>query len=116
MPNDTFGYYVFFEPFVGAYYEINATDKARNLYKNVTVKYQESLNYYSRVSDFNQSQYIQLIYADIERYKSLVDTMSLYEEQGFIKTEMAKFNGFLKLFTGEDPETLEAVDNSDSLD
>ena len=116
MPIDTFGYYVFLEPFIGAYYEINATDKARNLYKNVTVKYQESLNYYSRVSDFNQSQYIQLIYADIERYKSLVDTMSLYEEQGFIKTEMAKFNGFLKLFTGEDPETLEAVDNSDSLD
>ena len=116
MPIDTFGYYVFLEPFIGAYYEINATDKARNLYKNVTVKYQESLNYYSRVSDFNQSQYIQLIYADIERYKSLVDTMSLYEEQGFIKTEMAKFNGFLKLFTGEDPETLEALDNSDSLD
>tara|TARA_Y200000002_G_scaffold275860_1_gene230117 strand:- start:1477 stop:4746 length:3270 start_codon:yes stop_codon:yes gene_type:complete len=116
MPIDTFEYYVFLEPFIGAYYEINATDKARNLYKNVTVKYQESLNYYSRVSDFNQSQYIQLIYADIERYKSLVDTMSLYEEQGFIKTEMAKFNGFLKLFTGEDPETLEAVDNSDSLD
>jgi len=116
MPIDTFEYYVFLEPFIGAYYEINATDKARNLYKNVTVKYQESLNYYSRVSDFNQSQYIQEIYADIERYKSLVDTMSLYEEQGFIKTEMAKFNGFLKLFTGEDSETLEAMDNSDSLD
>ena len=71
----------------------------------MTLKYQESLTYYSRVSERNQSKYIQTIYADIERYKSLVDTISLYEEEGFIKIEMEKFNGFLRLFTGEDPET-----------
>ena len=113
MPIETFGYYVFLEPFIGAYYELNANDKARNLYKNVTVKYQESLNYYSRVSDFNQSQYVQLIYTDIERYKSLIDTMSLYEEEGFIKTEMEKFNSFLRLFIGKDSKALEDFKISD---
>ena len=105
MPVDIFGYYTFLEPFIGAYYEVKAREKARNLYKNVTLKYQESLTYYSRVSERNQSKYIQTIYSDIERYKSLVDTISLYEEEGFIKIEMEKFNGFLRLFTGEDPET-----------
>ncbi|MFL2623112.1 MAG: DUF2723 domain-containing protein [Flavobacteriaceae bacterium] len=105
MPVDIFGYYTFLEPFIGAYYEVKAKEKARNLYKNVTLKYQESLTYYSRVSERNQSKYIQTIYPDIERYKSLVDTISLYEEEGFIKIEMEKFNGFLRLFTGEDPET-----------
>ena len=105
MPVDIFGYYTFLEPFTGAYYEVKAKEKARNLYKNVTLKYQESLTYYSRVSERNQSKYIQTIYSDIERYKSLVDTISLYEEEGFIKIEMEKFNGFLRLFTGEDPET-----------
>ena len=105
MPVDIFGYYTFLEPFIGAYYEVKAKEKARNLYKNVTLKYQESLTYYSRVSERNQSKYIQTIYSDIERYKSLVDTISLYEEEGFIKIEMEKFNGFLRLFTGEDPET-----------
>ena len=105
MPVDIFGYYTFLEPFIGAYYELKAKEKARNLYKNVTLKYQESLTYYSRVSERNQSKYIQTIYSDIERYKSLVDTISLYEEEGFIKIEMEKFNGFLRLFTGEDPET-----------
>lgn len=105
MPVNVFGYYTFLEPFIGAYYEVKAKEKARKLYKNVTLKYQESLTYYSRVSERNQSKYIQTIYSDIERYKSLVDTISLYEEEGFIKIEMEKFNGFLRLFTGEDPET-----------
>ena len=104
MPVDIFGYYTFLEPFIGAYYEVKAKEKARNLYKNVTLKYQESLTYYSRVSERNQSKYIETIYSDIERYKSLVDTISLYEEEGFIKIEMEKFNGFLRLFTGEGPE------------
>ena len=88
-------------------------EKARKLFKAVAVKYQESLSYYSRISESNQSQYIQIIYSDIERYKSLVDTISLYEDEAFIKTEMENFNGFLRLFGGEDPETMEAEENSD---
>ena len=47
MPVDIFGYYVYLEPFIGAYYETEADDKARALYKEVVVKYQESLNYFS---------------------------------------------------------------------
>ena len=113
MPVDVFGYYIFLEPFIGAYYEVNAKEKARNLFKAVAVKYQESLSYYSRVSESNKSQYIQIIYSDIERYKSLVDTISLYEDEAFIKTEMENFNGFLRLFGGEDPETMEIEENSD---
>ena len=112
MPVDIFGYYMFLEPFIGAYYEVNAKEKARKLFKTVAVKYQESLSYYSRVSESNQSQYIQIIYSDIERYKSLVDTISLYEDEAFIKTEMESFNGFLRLFSEEDPETTETEENS----
>ncbi|MEC8536699.1 MAG: hypothetical protein VXY75_04870, partial [Bacteroidota bacterium] len=113
MPVDVFGYYMFLEPFIGAYYEVNAKEKARKLFKAVAVKYQESLSYYSCVSESNKSQYIQIIYSEIERYKSLVDTISLYEDEAFIKTEMENFNGFLRLFGGEDPETMETEENSD---
>ena len=84
----------------------------------MTLKYQESLTYYSRVSEENQSKYIQTIYSDIERYKSLVDTISLYEEEGFIKIEMEKFNGYLRLFTGENEESTfesEAIEGSDTI-
>ena len=84
--------------------ETEADDKARALYKEVVVKYQESLNYFSGVSDENKEKYIQSIYFDIERYKSLVDTISIYEDDAFIKTEMELFNGFLRLFTGEEDD------------
>ena len=102
MPVDIFGYYVYLEPFIGAYYETEADDKARALYKEVVVKYQESLNYFSGVSDENKEKHIQSIYFDIERYKSLVDTISIYEDEVFVKAEMEIFNGFLRLFTGEE--------------
>jgi hypothetical protein len=111
MPVDLFGYYIYLEPFVGAYYESEATEKARKLYQQVSVKYQESLNYYSGISEENQGKYIQNIYFDIERYKSLVDTISLYEEESFVKTEMEKFNGFLRLFTGENEDSIESFEN-----
>ena len=104
MPVDIFGYYVYLEPFIGAYYETEADDKARALYKEVVVKYQESLNYFSGVSDENKEKHIQSIYFDIERYKSLVDTISIYEDEVFVKAEMEIFNGFLRLFTGEEDD------------
>ena len=102
MPVDIFGYYTFLEPFIGAYYEVDAKEKARELYQQVAVKYQENLNYFGQVSDDNKSKYIQNVYFDIERYKGLVDTISLYEDKDFIKAEMEKFNGYLRLFAGEE--------------
>ena len=101
MPVAVFGYYTFLEPFVGAYYEINAKEKGRDLYNKIILKYQENLNYFSQISDINKSIYTEAIYSDIERYKSLVDTLSFYEKEEIIKMEMEKFNGFLRLFTNE---------------
>jgi hypothetical protein len=101
MPVDMFGFYTLLEPYIGAYYELEATDKARDLYMDVSRKYQESLSYYSDLSEQNQSKYIQAIYSDIERYRSLVDVTTFYESDDFIKTEMGKFNNYLRLFTGE---------------
>jgi hypothetical protein len=104
MPVDMFGFYTLLEPYIGAYYELKATKKARKLFLKVSSKYQESLSYYSDLSDDNQSKYIQTIYSDIERYRSLVDVTTFYESDDFIKTEMGKFNNYLRLFTGE-PES-----------
>lgn len=102
MPINIFGYYTFLEPFVGAYYEIGQKEKGRSIFKKISLKYQENLTYYSKISELNKSKYAQTIYSDIERYKSLVDTISYYESEEFIKIEMEKFNGFLRLFTGEE--------------
>ena len=109
MPVDLFGFYTLLEPYIGSYYELEATEKARKLFINVSSKYQESLSYYSTLSEYNQSKYIQTIYNDIERYRSLVDVTTFYETEEFIKTEMEKFNSYLRLFTGE-PEAEELKD------
>ena len=119
MPVDMFGFYTLLEPYIGAYYELEATDKARDLYMDVSRKYQQSLSYYSDLSEQNQSKYIQAIYSDIERYRSLVDVTTFYESDDFIKTEMGKFNNYLRLFTGEpedqsseEEDFLESTDSS----
>ena len=116
MPVDLFGFYTLLDPYIGAYYELEANEKARKLYKNVSKKYQESLTYYSTLSEYNQSQYIQAIYNDIERYRSLVDVTVLYETEPFIKAEMEKFNGYLRLFTGELEEDEQEVQLQDETE
>ena len=114
MPVDMFGFYTLLEPYIGAYYELKAPKKARELFLKVSIKYQESLSYYSDLSEENQSKYIQTIYSDIERYRSLVDITTFYETEDFIKKEMGKFNDYLRLFTG-DPES-EELQQEDTLD
>ena len=117
MPVELFGFYTLLEPYIGAYYELEATEKGRNLYLEVRQKYQESLSYYSTLTEQNQAKYIQGIYTDIERYRSLVDITTFYETDAFIKREMDTFNGYLRLFTGETEEedSPEMESNKDSI-
>jgi len=104
MPVDVFGYYTLLEPYIGAYYEVEAKDKARELYKAVSKKYQESLTYYSTLSERKQGQLIEEISTDISRYRGLIDVLMIYEEKTFVEAEMQKYNNFIRLFTGEEPE------------
>ena len=100
---------------------MKAKEKARQLFKDVSIKYQESLNYYSTLNEKNQAYLIENIYTDIQRYRGLVDVLMIYEDEGFVKVEMQKFNNYLRLFTGEEPEEDERTEidlpsESDSID
>jgi hypothetical protein len=100
MPVDVFGYYTLLEPYISAYYEVNAADKARKLFKDVSKKYQENLSYYSSLSLSNQRRMFEEIYTDIERYRGLVDVIIINDhDEEFIKTEMETFNNTLRLFS-----------------
>ena len=104
MPVDVFGFYTLLEPYISAYYEVEANDKGRQLYKDVSMKYQESLTYFSTLSDQKQTQLIDEISTDIARYRGLIDVLMRYEEQTFVEAEMQKYNNFIRLFTGETEE------------
>lgn len=97
MPVDYFGYYTLLEPYISAYYEVGAKEKARKLFKDVSVKYQENLTYYSTLDQRKQRELGELIITDIERYKALVDVVLDYDEE-LSKTEAKTFTNFLQLF------------------
>jgi hypothetical protein len=100
MPVDVFGYYTLLEPYISAYYQVDSKDKARNLFKDVSEKYQENLGYYSTLSLGNQRRMFEEIYTDIERYRGLVDVIIVNDtDEEFIKTEMEVFNNTLRLFS-----------------
>ncbi len=107
MPVDDFGYYTLLEPYISVYYEVGSIEKARKVYKDVTKKYQESLTYYSELSLENQTRYLDEIVTDIERYRSLVDIVVVYNDKEFAMEETEKFNNFLQLFKhfmGDEPK------------
>jgi len=97
MPVDYFGYYTLLEPYIGAYYEVNNKEKAQNLFKQLAKKYQEKLTYYSSLKISNQERNFENIYLDIERYKSLIDLLNIYD-QDFAKKENEIFGNYLELF------------------
>ncbi len=122
MPVDIFGYYTLLEPYISAYYQVESKDKARNLFKDVSKKYQENLTYYSSLSIKNQQRMFEEIYTDIERYRGLVDVIIINDDdEEFIKTEMETFNNTLRLFSQligddsyEEPERTDIDIPSDS--
>ena len=106
MPVEFFNYYTLLEPYISAYYEVDAIEKARQLFKDVSIKYQETLTYYGNLKVENQYRLAEEIITDIERYKGIVDVLLEYDDD-FAKAEMKTFTGYLKLFSHfyDDPET-----------
>lgn len=113
MPVDYYGFYTLLEPFISGYYEIGEKERAREIWQQVAVKYQENLTYYSGLSDYNQYQLAEEIVTDIERYRSLVDILIIYQDEELIRPEAEKFNNYLRLFRrfyGEEEEDLDPTE------
>ncbi|GAA4279907.1 glycosyltransferase family 117 protein [Gaetbulibacter aestuarii] len=97
MPVDYFGYYTLLEPYIDAYYQVGAKDKAQALFKKLATKYQENLKYYSTLTIENQDRLFEDIYTNIQRYKGLLDVLTKHDE-AFAEKEGEVFNNYLKLF------------------
>ena len=91
-------FYTLLEPFINSYYKIGKSDKAREMFEEISKKYQENLEYYSSISNENKNRYAEEIYTDIERYRSLVDVLISYEEGDYLESKMQEFNDYLDLF------------------
>jgi hypothetical protein len=74
MPLNYFGFYSLLTPVVSVYFKAGANDKATALANKIAFKYNDKLNYYRSLSGEDQSNYIETIVTDIERYRALVET------------------------------------------
>lgn len=103
MPVDKFGYYTLLEPYIGAYYETGAKEKARQLFKEVSTKYQENLTYFSELNREQQRSSIVEIYTDIERYRALIIVLAEYDDD-FGEKEFLIFRNYEQLFNDIIPQ------------
>ena len=108
MPVEHFGYYTLLEPYMSAYYEVGAKEKARQVYLEVAKKYQENLSYYAELDDAEQIRMAEDIVTDMERYRSIVDVVLEYDKELGDK-ESEKFRNYLKLFSSSPDEDEEEV-------
>ena len=98
IPIEEYGYYTLLEPFIDSYYLLQKNKKARKIFTLISSKYQEKLFYFSGLSESNKILYSELIYTDIERYRSLVETILPYESEEYYKEVLNEFNSYLDLF------------------
>lgn len=98
MPLEFFGYYSLLEPFAGGYYKIDEKVKARQLLEKLIGKYQENLNYYSKLKSSEQSSIATPIIIDIERYRSLLQAMKENGDLDFYNKHKITFNTYIKMF------------------
>ncbi len=125
MPVEYYQYYTLLEPFVSGYFEVGSDAKAIELYDKIAKKYQERLVYYSGLDFTLQRRYIETIYMDIERYRSVLGTLLYSKNDSILKSRADAFNAHLKLFShffaNEEEETLDRSidtirDSSDMMD
>lgn len=98
MPIKYFEYYSLLEPFVLGYYELDNPEKARAVYEEVSKIYQEHLVFYNSLKFNRQRNIAQDIISDMERYRSLVQIVAIYDDEAYGREEAKKFNEYLMLF------------------
>jgi hypothetical protein len=86
------------EPFAGGYYEVGEKEKARAILSKLIKKYQENLTYFAGLKTSEQNDMAVEIITNIERYRSLLQTMKDRGDVSFYEQEKVSFNNHNKRF------------------
>ena len=98
MPMEYYGFYTMVEPFAGGYYEVGEKEKARAILSKFIKKYQENLTYFTGLKTSEQNEMAVEIITNIERYRSLLETMKDRGDVSFYDQEKVSFNNYNKRF------------------
>jgi len=96
MPISYFGFYSLLQPYISTYYDLNKYRKGNELFQNLSDKYQQNLNYYSKLSksktsNFSIYSYAENIITDTERYRSLLESVLNTNDINFIGEAIENF-------------------------
>ena len=80
------------------YYSVNQPEKARDIYAQLAVVYQEKLLYFSSFKTNEQIDMRREIYTDMERYRAVVTVLLAEDTKEYALAEAIKFNEYIKLF------------------
>jgi hypothetical protein len=86
------------EPYMQMYYSVNQPEKARDIYAQLAVVYQEKLLYFSSFKTNEQIDMRREIYTDMERYRAVVTVLLAEDTKEYALTGAIKFNEYIKLF------------------
>ena len=100
MPVEFYGYYTLLEPYISGYFEVGQPEKAKALWEQVAIKYQENLKFYSGWDEDRIYENADNIITDMERYRALVDLLFIHGEQEYGRAKAEEFNTYLTLFPG----------------
>jgi len=98
MPVDIFAFYSLLEPYMQMYYRVNQPEKAREIYEQLAVVYQEKLLYFSSFKTKEQIDMRREIYTDMERYRAVVTVLLAEDTKEYAISQAIKFNDYIKLF------------------
>ncbi|SFU57786.1 Uncharacterized membrane protein YfcA [Pustulibacterium marinum] len=117
MPVDRFGYYFLIDPYIDAYYKLGEQEKARALFKQVAKHYQESLKYYSTLSQDDKKNNSYNIERTAYQYTNLLDIVRNNTDMQFLREQGDVFNSYIELFGGIEDDALEELpETSTELD
>ena len=91
MPIDYYGYYSLWTPFIQGYYRIGRDDKAKEIFKKISFKYIDRLNYFSSLEIYNQYDVGEEIISDIERFRNLIETAQNSGEKEILSDQIKSF-------------------------
>lgn len=98
MPIEKYGYYTLVSPFIIDYYEIDETDKAREIWNEIAIVYQQWLDYYSALSFKEQQNNGNEIMTNLNRYRDLIDIVTQNDTDEIAQKEVEEFNSYVKKF------------------
>lgn len=98
MPLEKFDYYSLVDPFAKGYYAIGEKAKAQDLLKKLIKKYQENLDYYSKLDPSEQTSIAIEIITDLERYRGLLQVAKESGDMSFYNQCKTPFNTYINIF------------------